>query len=56
MHEYALSLPQHLWQGSATCGSFASLKWLSGFHKTWNFNFHLIDIKIKLIAIQHVLL
>jgi len=31
----------------------ASLKWLSGFHKTWNLNLNLlqINIRIKLIAI-----
>ena len=40
----------------ATCGSFAPPKWLSGFHKIWYFNLHLIDIRIKLIAIQRVLL
>jgi len=56
MPEYALSLPQLLRQWSAACDTFAPLKWLFGFHKTWNLNLHLIDIRIKLIAMQRVLL
>jgi len=34
----------------ATCGPLVPLKWLSGFHKTWNFDLHLIDIRMKLIT------
>jgi len=36
-----------LW--SATCGSIAPLKWLSGFEKIWNLNLHWIIIIFRFI-------